>query len=104
MMKKSVKRKMERMMKKDETLAQRMVIKLNQLTTIYRALEEQKEKQYKQNITTVTKEVIYSLYIQQCYNDDIVKKICKLVNALNELQIDHNNELATLIFNASMKH
>ena len=98
-MKKSVKRKIERLLKKDETMKQQLVVKLNQLTTCYKALEEAKERHYKNNISTITKDVINSLYIQQCHNDDLVKKICKLVDVLIALDIDFNNELATLIYN-----
>lgn len=98
-MKKSMKRKMERLVKKDELVEQSMVVRLNQYTAEYRALEEEKERYYRKNINNITREIIQSLYLQQYYIDTRIKAICKLVDALNNLQIDFDNEIATQVYN-----
>ena len=101
-MKKSVKRKVENLMKKDESVEQVMVLRLSQLTIEYKALEEEKERYYKKNISNVERSVIQSLYLQQVYIDSRIKQICKLVDSLNALQIDFDNELATQVYNYYM--
>lgn len=77
----------------------KMVVRLNQYTTEYLSLEKQKEEFYKNHYCDTSREVIQSLYLQQCYIDTVVKNIIKTVRYLNEEQVDFDNETATVIYN-----
>ena len=98
-MKKSVKRKVEKLVKGDPLKQDHLVVMLQQTTTEYVALEEEKERYYRQNIGKADRVVIHSLYLRQIYLDSLIRKIYKMVDALISLEIDFDNEVATQIYN-----
>lgn len=75
----------------------KMVVRLNQLTTEYKALEQDKEKFYKRHVDDMSRTTIQTLYLMQVRIDQLIKSIVRLVEHLNNEDIDFENECAILV-------
>lgn len=85
------------MMKNEREL--KLLTKLEKYTTEYVSLEREKEIYYTKNVRNISRTVIVTLYLKQCYIDTVIKQICSLVGRLNYRGIDFDNEVATYIYN-----
>ena len=85
-------------MKKDAMVEQSIIVRLNQYTTEYMALEEEKERYYRQNVGKADRVVIETLYLRQYYIDGLIKRICKLVDILKDSKVEFDNECAKQLF------
>ena len=77
----------------------KMLVRLEKYTTEYMSLEREKEIYYTKNVRNISRTVIVTLYLKQCYIDTVIKQICILVGRLNRNDIDYDNEVATYIYN-----
>lgn len=93
-----------KMLRLQEEPELKMVIRLNQYTTEYKALEKEKEEFYKSHINDMSRTTIQTLYLQQQYIDSIIKRIVMLVDNLIANEIDFDNECATLVYNYYMPY
>ena len=85
------------MMKNEREI--KMLVRLEKYTTEYMSLEREKEIYYTKNVRNISRTVIVTLYLKQCYIDTLIKQICTLVARLDRNGIDYDNEVATHVYN-----
>lgn len=74
-------------------------VRLNQLTTEYLSLEQEKEKYYREHINDMSRTTITTLYLMQEYIDTVIRQIIIRVGQCMRNDWDIDNEVATLVYN-----
>lgn len=76
-------------------------VRLESLTTAYCLAENNKEKYFNDKCAEkdYSSTTIQTLYIMQEHIDHLVKEIVKTVDWFIRNDLDHNNEVATLVYN-----